>query len=200
MWSGSDCCKSRNILDISDLETVIINMHPSFRSIFKSMGNDGRVYPVTYKSTQCTTHIRCRVIRRYNKVPNLGLGPKWDQGAKMVPKKSQFYFQVPNFWFYLQMMLKRGGTYVAVRAQQWLFGHTQCMYHVHIFDTLWPSHIYWYILNWAMSRQRVFLLLLHFFFCLFMKITTKAPEKLKNGPKKVPILPKILSPKSHILY
>ena len=46
--------------------------------------------------------------RRYNKVPNLGLGPKWDQGAKMVPKKSQFYFQVPNSWFYLQMMLKRG--------------------------------------------------------------------------------------------
>ena len=100
--------------------------------------------------------------RRSKKVPNLGLGPKWDQSAKMVPKKSRFCFQVPNFWFYLQMMLKRGGTYVAVRAQQWLFGHTQCMYHVHIFDTLWPSHIYWYILNWAKSRQRVFC-----FYCIF---------------------------------
>ena len=42
-------------------------------------------------------NVACAASRRYNKVPNLGLGPKWDQGAKMVPKKSQFYFQVPNF-------------------------------------------------------------------------------------------------------
>ena len=42
-------------------------------------------------------NVACAASRRYNKVSNLGLGPKWDQGAKMVPKKSQFYFQVPNF-------------------------------------------------------------------------------------------------------
>ena len=61
MWSGSDCCKSRNILDISDLEMVIINMHPSFRSVFKSMRIDLRVYSATYKST----HIRCRVMNKH---------------------------------------------------------------------------------------------------------------------------------------
>ena len=27
------------------------------------------------------------IVRRYDKVPNSGLGPKWDQSAKMVPKK-----------------------------------------------------------------------------------------------------------------
>ena len=48
--------------------------------------------------------------RRCNKVPNSGLGPKWDQSTNMVPKKSRFCLQVPNFWFYLQMLLKRGGT------------------------------------------------------------------------------------------
>ena len=32
--------ENRNILDISDLEMVIINMHPSFMSIFKSKGID----------------------------------------------------------------------------------------------------------------------------------------------------------------
>ena len=36
--------------------------------------------------------------RRYNEVPNLGLGPKWDQSQNLVPKKSQFCMQVPNFW------------------------------------------------------------------------------------------------------
>ena len=35
--------------------------------------------------------------RRYNEVPNLGLGPKWDQSPNLVPKKSQFCMQVPNF-------------------------------------------------------------------------------------------------------
>ena len=35
--------------------------------------------------------------RRSDKVPNSGLGPKWDQSAKKVPKKSLFCLQVPNF-------------------------------------------------------------------------------------------------------
>ena len=30
-------------------------------------------------------------------VPNLGLGPNWDQSPEMVPYKSQFCSQVPNF-------------------------------------------------------------------------------------------------------
>ena len=43
-------------------------------------------------------HIQgCSVRRRSKKVPNSGLGSKWDQSAKVVPKKSQFCFQVPNF-------------------------------------------------------------------------------------------------------
>ena len=50
------------------------------------------------------------LTRRSDKVPNLGLGPKWDESAKKVPKKSRFCLQVPNFWFYLQMLLKWGGT------------------------------------------------------------------------------------------
>ena len=32
-----------------------------------------------------------------NDVPNLGLGPNWDQSPEMVPYKSQFCSQVPNF-------------------------------------------------------------------------------------------------------
>ena len=32
-----------------------------------------------------------------NEVPNLGLGPNWDQSPEMVPNKSQFCSQVPNF-------------------------------------------------------------------------------------------------------
>ena len=41
--------ENRNILDISDLEMVIINMHPSFLSIFKSKGIDS--IRVVWKST-----------------------------------------------------------------------------------------------------------------------------------------------------
>ena len=37
------------------------------------------------------------IFRHYNEVPNLGLGPKWDQSPNLVPKKSQFRMQVPNF-------------------------------------------------------------------------------------------------------
>ena len=37
-------------------------------------------------------------FRPSNEVPNLGLGPKWDQSPNLVPKKSQFCMQVPNFW------------------------------------------------------------------------------------------------------
>ena len=32
-----------------------------------------------------------------NEVPNLGLGPDWDLSPEMVPNKSQFCLQVPNF-------------------------------------------------------------------------------------------------------
>ena len=32
-----------------------------------------------------------------NEVPNLGLGPNWYQSPEMVPNKSQFCSQVPNF-------------------------------------------------------------------------------------------------------
>ena len=32
-----------------------------------------------------------------NDVPTLGLGPNWDQSPEMVPYKSQFCSQVPNF-------------------------------------------------------------------------------------------------------
>ena len=38
------------------------------------------------------------INRRSNEVPNLGLGPKWDQSPNLVPKKSQFCMQVPNFF------------------------------------------------------------------------------------------------------
>ena len=74
--------------------------------------------------------------------------------------------------------------------------HVSCTY---LWYSLALSYllIYFELSNVATTR---FLLLLHFFFFLFMKITTKAPERSKNGPKKVPILPKTLSPKSHILY
>ena len=34
--------------------------------------------------------------RPSNEVPNLGLGPKWDQSPNLVPKKSQFCMQVPK--------------------------------------------------------------------------------------------------------
>ena len=45
----------------------------------------------SYSTSQAT------LIRRSDKVPNSGLGPKWDQSAKKVPKKSLFCLQVPNF-------------------------------------------------------------------------------------------------------
>ena len=32
------------------------------------------------------------------KVLNSGLGPKWDQSSNLVPKKSRFCLQVPNFF------------------------------------------------------------------------------------------------------
>ena len=38
--------------------------------------------------------------KRSDKVPNLGLGPKWDQSAKKVPKKSLFCLPSPKFQFY----------------------------------------------------------------------------------------------------
>ena len=37
------------------------------------------------------------ISRPSNEVPNLGLGPKWDQSPNLVPKKSQFGMQVPNY-------------------------------------------------------------------------------------------------------
>ena len=46
---------------------------------------------------KCIPTAHWRQSRRSDKVPNSGLGPKWDQSAKKVPKKSLFCLQVPNF-------------------------------------------------------------------------------------------------------
>ena len=47
---------------------------------------------------RCET-ITLTKIRPSNEVPNLGLGPKWDQSPNLVPKKSQFCMQVPNLGY-----------------------------------------------------------------------------------------------------
>ena len=79
------------------------------------------------------------------------------------------------------------------------------MYHVHVFDTLLPSHIYWplYILKWEMSRQCVFL---NFHennykvpemvpkksrfreaaLGILLQITIKGPDLLQNRSQKSP--------------
>ena len=44
-----------------------------------------------------SNYLQSLETRRSNKVPNWGLGSKWDQSAKMVPKKSQFCLKGLNF-------------------------------------------------------------------------------------------------------
>ena len=124
------------------------------------------------------------------------MGPRCQNGPKKVP----ILLPSPKFLILPSDDAEKGrhicssqGTAMTI----WTYTmHVSCTY---LWYSLALSYllIYFELSNVATTR---FLLLLHFFFFLFMKITTKAPERSKNGPKKVPILPKILSPKSHILY
>ena len=104
------------------------------------------------------------------KVLNSGLGPKWDQSSKLVPKKSRFCLQVPNFCLCLQMLLKRGGTQQLGHCCA-LFRHIQCimcMYLILSGPLMRVSYLLTirYILKWEMLRQCVFCL-----FCMFFAIS-----------------------------
>ena len=124
------------------------------------------------------------------------MGPRCQNGPKKVP----ILLPSPKFLILPSDDAEKGrhicssqGTAMTI----WTYTmHVSCTY---LWYSLALSYllIYFELSNVATTR---FLLLLHFFFFLFMKITSKAPERSKNGPKKVPILPKTLSPKSHILY
>ena len=124
------------------------------------------------------------------------MGPRCQNGPKKVP----ILLPSPKFLILPSDDAEKGrhicssqGTAMTI----WTYTmHVSCTYLWYSL-ALWVSYLSFELSNVATTR---FLLLLHFYFFLFMKITTKAPKRSKNGPKKVPILPKILSPKSHILY
>ena len=126
------------------------------------------------------------LFRRSKKVPNSGLGPKWDQSAKIVPKKSRISDSTFRWCWKREAHRSHRPSVIAVPYLD--IHNVSCA-------CLWYSLALWYlltvryILNWEMSRLRVFLHV----FLNFMKIATKVPERSKNGPKKSQFCPKGLN-------
>ena len=121
--------------------------------------------------------------RRYNEVPNLGLGPKWDQSPNLVPKKSQFCMQVPNFWPWgvtlcCKEELEQNRLLWSMCACLWNNASYRC------FGGCWAAGQKWYPkgLNFALNVATTRFLKPFFAFCkfcgIFMKITTKSPRKV----------------------
>ena len=85
------------------------------------------------------------------------------------------------------MLLKRGGTQQLVIAVPYLDIHNvscACISYYLALSYLLTNRC---ILKWKMSRQCVFMPLMHVF-CIFMKITTKSPGKVPKWSQKVLIL------------
>ena len=79
----------------------------------------------------------CQIIQAYQ-------GPEFGPKSQFDPKKSRFCLQVPNFWLYLQMLLKRGGTQQSVIAVPYLdIYNVSCACIWYSLALSWESHIYW---------------------------------------------------------
>ena len=75
---------------VADKKEASLPVKLLIRYTTQSFVKASRVWSVLNRNIKCMFVSQQCVARRFDKVPNWGLGPKWDQSAKMGPKSPNF--------------------------------------------------------------------------------------------------------------